>query len=659
MKRMSTLPRPWRRLNRKFLGLCVSAGLALGAFWSAPAAAQTTAPALARSFDGDLFRAAIGPRNFLTLDAPDVLSHTQFSVGLFLDLQRFPYKLATGRPEQPKEIKYPISTEFKSDLHAAIGLFDRLQVGLSLPIVLAMRGDGIDGASGLSTGTDLSTGGLGDLRIDIKGQILSAGEDDQFVLAGLIGGTLPTGKKDSYIGERSATGHAKVVGAVTLGRLRLGAGTGVLLREATTSLDANVGNQLLYAGAASFRLMRGFEVLGELAGRSGFKDFGKRYWDENPVEADVAARLYPRGMVAVTAGLGFGLGKGIGAPQVRSFVGVVFALDFRDADHDGVYDAEDRCPDQPEDRDGFKDSDGCPEADNDADGILDDADKCRNDAEDLDQFEDEDGCPELDNDKDGIPDLNDACPNAAEDGRGKRPKDGCPSTAEDQDGDGVADATDKCPDEPEDKDGFQDDDGCPDPDDDNDGIPDGFDNCPRDAEDSDGFEDDDGCPDPDNDKDGVPDASDKCPNKAETLNGTQDDDGCPDPGVEIVRLGDTQIEVDEHITFAKRHGQSELKESALVSLKLVALVLKGHPEITKLGIDVQEKASMDEAKRRAELIRDALVAMGIDRDRLLPTGKGQSGGTGAKVEFPIREKAAPKQLTPSNSAPPAGPPTIP
>ena len=36
----------------------------------------------------------------------------------------------------------------------------------------------------------------------------------------------------------------------------------------------------------------------------------------------------------------------------------------------GVLD-EDRCPDLPEDRDGFEDADGCPELDNDKDGILD------------------------------------------------------------------------------------------------------------------------------------------------------------------------------------------------------------------------------------------------------------------------------------------------
>ena len=50
---------------------------------------------------------------------------------------------------------------------------------------------------------------------------------------------------------------------------------------------------------------------------------------------------------------------------------------------------EDACPDQPEDRDGFEDSDGCPEPDNDGDGVLDGSDSCPEDAEDIDGFEDE------------------------------------------------------------------------------------------------------------------------------------------------------------------------------------------------------------------------------------------------------------------------------
>src|SRR6201999_2736623 len=107
-------------------------------------------------------------------------------------------------------------------------------------------------------------------------------------------------------------------------------------------------------------------------------------------------------MVSVLAGGGKGIGTGIGSPQLRFFAGVQFNPDFRDRDHDGVYDLDDKCPDQPEDRDGFQDDDGCPDPDNDNDGILDAADRCPNEVEDKDGFQDDDGCPDNDNDGDRI-----------------------------------------------------------------------------------------------------------------------------------------------------------------------------------------------------------------------------------------------------------------
>jgi outer membrane protein OmpA-like peptidoglycan-associated protein len=115
-----------------------------------------------------------------------------------------------------------------------------------------------------------------------------------------------------------------------------------------------------------------------------------------------------------------------------------------DKDGDGILDNVDKCPEEPEDKDGFQDEDGCPDPDNDNDGILDKADKCPNEPEDKDGFEDADGCPDPDNDHDGLNDV-----------------------------------IDKCPMEPEDKDGWEDDDGCPDPDNDHDGIVDANDKCPN------------------------------------------------------------------------------------------------------------------------------------------------------------------------------------
>ena len=131
-----------------------------------------------------------------------------------------------------------------------------------------------------------------------------------------------------------------------------------------------------------------------------------------------------------------------------------------DSDGDGCLDRVDRCPNEPEDKDGFQDDDCCPDPDNDNDGIVDERDACPNRPEDKDNFRDTDGCPEPDNDRDGVVDTADKCPNEPEDHDGADDADGCPD--EDNDKDKIPDLIDKCPDEPEDYDGDQDDDGCPD-----------------------------------------------------------------------------------------------------------------------------------------------------------------------------------------------------
>jgi hypothetical protein len=195
-----------------------------------------------------------------------------------------------------------------------------------------------------------------------------------------------------------------------------------------------------------------------------------------------------------------------------------------DFDVDMVQNQVDKCPEIAEDRDGFEDDDGCPDADNDGDRIPDGVDRCPVQAEDRDGFQDEDGCPDLDNDNDGVPDLHDACPLTPEDIDQFKDEDGCPDL--DNDGDGVRDVDDICPnikglvgkllERP----------GCPEQDD-GDGISLDLDACPNAAEDFDGFEDKDGCPDLDNDNDGIPDLDDRCPSEPEIMDGIADTDGCP------------------------------------------------------------------------------------------------------------------------------------
>ncbi|MCK5797958.1 MAG: hypothetical protein KAI47_12270 [Deltaproteobacteria bacterium] len=96
-----------------------------------------------------------------------------------------------------------------------------------------------------------------------------------------------------------------------------------------------------------------------IAGRAAFR------WD-----------IFRRLGVALVVG-----GGGFGRPAARILLGLRYrpsATGFADSDGDGVPDEKDACPDEPEDRDGWLDSDGCPDPDNDGDGIPDKLDPTPN-----------------------------------------------------------------------------------------------------------------------------------------------------------------------------------------------------------------------------------------------------------------------------------------
>jgi OmpA-OmpF porin, OOP family len=204
--------------------------------------------------------------------------------------------------------------------------------------------------------------------------------------------------------------------------LVLGACAGSTVRSQTTATDS------LIATARDNGAQRCAPV--ELAMAESHNDFAQHALDEgNYYDAKDAA-----GVAETNANLAIEH-----SPPAKCKI-------YGDKDGDGIKDNVDKCPNDPEDKDGFQDADGCPDPDNDGDGIPDAIDKCPNDPEDRDGFQDADGCPDPDNDGDGIPDAIDQCPNEPEDKDGFQDADGCPDP--DNDKDGFADAVDKCPNDP-------------------------------------------------------------------------------------------------------------------------------------------------------------------------------------------------------------------
>lgn len=295
---------------------------------------------------------------------------------------------------------------------------------------------------------------------------------------------------------------------------------------------------------------------------------------------------------------------------------LVVKIEETDKDGDTVLDKDDQCPSLP----GPVENKGCPVAapkDRDGDGILDPVDQCVDQPEDMDGFKDEDGCPEPDNDNDGILDTADKCPNEA----GPMQNLGCPVT--DKDGDGLNDDVDKCPNEPEDKDGYQDEDGCPDLDNDADGLPDERDQCPMEPEDKDGFKDEDGCPDQDNDGDGVTDDKDECPNDP----GPADNKGCPRKYA-LVAVTKDRIEIKKQIKFATGSAKIVGAESEKI-LDEVGMALKDNAQIKKVRVEGHtdsvgnDAANLKLSQNRANSVMAALIKRGIDPARMEAVGFGE------------------------------------
>ncbi|MEO8550854.1 MAG: choice-of-anchor D domain-containing protein [Kofleriaceae bacterium] len=341
-----------------------------------------------------------------------------------------------------------IADRMMLELGGAYAFGDHFEIGLRCPLYL-QSGENL--TSPTTFGEPAAAGtAIGDLFVHAKAMILRSHRPDaDFAVGTSVALGLPTATDDEFAGSSKPQLDAlALVSFAPPGfekNLAFSLEAGVVLRSTTIYHDIDQGNGMLWGVGASYRVRPDLaltaEVFGELV-PNGLRDA--------PTGSDAMGppRLYDaiEGLIGAhyqmerRVNLGFALGRGLtsapGTPAVRGVLTVTFAPSAEkpiaakpkagDADHDGIPNDLDRCPDEPEDKDGFQDDDGCPDLDNDSDGIADAKDKCPDEAEDKDGFEDDDGCPDLDNDKDGIPDRTDRCPSQPETINGVDDEDGCP-----------------------------------------------------------------------------------------------------------------------------------------------------------------------------------------------------------------------------------------
>jgi hypothetical protein len=495
------------------------------------AAAALAAPGLAQaepsaSVDARGFEATTHPEGLTWLEPTSTPGSGEWNVGAFTSYAYRPV-VAPRTGGSPGYVA--VQNQLALDLVGGIGVTDWFGLGLVAPAVVFQRGQRPPPASDTRPPAEAL---VGNLAVDGRLRLLQPGSFGGLGL-GLLGRVaLPTGPAHSLAAEDQVRSELRLLAELGVLGSSLRATAGVRLRgEQRSFAERSFGDDLpwgvgIVLKPQTFGLDDAGNYLFSIDAHGALSltpSLGDKFTSPRALALGVRRAF---GDAHAVLGVELPLASAAGVPLVRAIAGAGFAPRVHDADADGIADDEDQCEELAEDRDGFEDSDGCPDFDNDGDGVPDSDDKCPHELEDQDGFEDEDGCPEPDNDHDAILDAKDACPDEAGVADADPKLNGCPFR--DADADGVVDARDRCPRRPEDHDGFQDEDGCPDYDNDRDGVHDREDACPNVPGARRSDPELNGCPSPDRDGDTFDDAVDRCPDAKETFDGVEDDDGCPD-----------------------------------------------------------------------------------------------------------------------------------
>jgi hypothetical protein len=282
--------------------------------------------------DGERFTPATSADGGFAIEQPTVPSHLGYGLGLFFNFADEPVVERSGGTVTTRPLDRALST----DLIASMGFFERVELGVHLPLHLVYDGDPyMTGASTLS-----ASSGVGDLRFVPKVAIVRQGSLERHVVLSLaMPVALPTGDELALRGAGGVTVEPRILFGFYLGRLGLAFDAGYKWRsEHPRTLPW--GDEITFALGPTYRATNKLTLRAELLAAKevgvampgadlplellGGIDYAiGRHWD-----------LY--------AGASLGITDGIGDPRVRAIVGLRYRhhvpprQGFADSDGDGV-----------------------------------------------------------------------------------------------------------------------------------------------------------------------------------------------------------------------------------------------------------------------------------------------------------------------------------
>jgi hypothetical protein len=371
-----------RRIEVAALGLGV--GLAVG---------RTALADNVPSLDFRTWSPAADPRAGLVTE-PASTPGSSFALSAWTHFENDPITLRN--PDGSVSVR-PVDDLLGLDLVASLGIGSHGLLAFRVPFYLDEQGTGSVSTQFLTSGT-VPAQSVGDMALLGKVSFLS-NDAGGLGLAALGEVTFPTGPGTSFMSEAGVTGTLRILADMSFRVASVQGSLGYTVRTSqqqwpTIPLAATFGDSIpwtlgvivhpskLHVLDPEARQTWEVALHGSLPG-GPVAPFGlgaPGAAEQSPALLSFSDRVglghYRDGFLLL--GVDVGLSDAVGVPSFRAVMGLGVRFGGHDKDNDGTPDDVDRCPTLAEDRDGFEDADGCPEADNDNDGVVDAEDACPN-----------------------------------------------------------------------------------------------------------------------------------------------------------------------------------------------------------------------------------------------------------------------------------------
>jgi OOP family OmpA-OmpF porin len=337
------------------------------------AAAQPVATGMAL----DRFDPAERGSEWFALDSLDLRGRVRPAIGVDLDWGHDPLVLYDVNDRRVGAV---VSDQLVLHAGGSLVLWDRLRLGVNLPIAIVQAGDGAT-LAGITYPRPTSPQ-IGDLRLGADVRLVGR-YGTPFTLAAGASVYLPTGSRDDYTSDGVVRAVIpRLTAAGEIGLFVYSAKLGFELRRSEIVGGERLGDDFQFGAAAGVRLAGGKLVIGPELYGSTVVEGGAFRTAGTPLEAILGMHYQFARDWRVGAGFGPGIVRGDGAPLFRALASIEWAPAYRgeerrggehrggerrggdrytnDEDGDGIPDAYDACPDKPGRRSADPRKNGCP-----------------------------------------------------------------------------------------------------------------------------------------------------------------------------------------------------------------------------------------------------------------------------------------------------------